>query len=150
MNKKADTFPRGPLLITLIVTALLVLTGCENCDAIKTPELLFDGGSVVFSLGSVDHQETHLMISPVKEQGTDGMLGPRAFKVYLVEEQEKGRFVGQRELLTNSQKEKEIVRKLQKCRDHFIKKGDPWSEKVQKLMDLIEKRTGPPPKVTYW
>lgn len=143
------------LLFLCVIPGLGFLScsvGPSRCETLKNPELIFDGGSVVFEIQTSRMGQVFLMISPRREidPGTGALLGHDGFILYCVDRDERGGYEGRAELLVDSEMETAILEKLGKCRDHFASRRDPWTLKVEKLVRMIETREGRPPDATEW
>lgn len=143
---------RAALLISQLLLMVIAVTGCRRSVGIGEPDLLFDGGSAVFALGPVADRETYLMVTPLKKLDPESgaICEPHAFELYVVDQEAKGRYVGRRELLRGSDLEKAVLQKLRNTRDQAESSADGSSERARKLIDLIERRTDPPPRIEDW
>jgi hypothetical protein len=131
----------------------ILLAGCdatsEAARRFSNPVFLFDGESVVFDLGNIDGENCLIQLRPHSELDEQGaIIGRTSYAVILVT-RSNGRFTPITELLAGSEKERAVIERLNKLRayyadDHF------WRPRVDRLADLIVRRSGPPPDASYW
>lgn len=142
--------------VCIVIFPCLILFSCSfgrsQCEALKNPVLLFDGGSVVFELETSRMGQVFLMISPRREidPETGALLGHDGFFLYCVERNDRGGYDNKTDLQADSEMEAAILETLSKCRNYFDSRHDPWARKAEQLVRMIQTREGGPPDATEW
>lgn len=149
-----DVAIRCAVKVLCVVAFLLCQSGCDwtgRIDRFTNPELLFDGGSLLFHLGSVDDEQWHLQYLPEDNYDTasaDFHKRPNEFLLF------KGKWQGPHAkgntLKQGSTEEKRVLERLGLLQAETRRRQHQHESYASVLIELIKDRDAKRPREGVW